>query len=76
MNKKLIVQQAMYAVVPWKSADAKLPINFNSLVDSQAQIDKCLSCDKCDCTNCLNRRKSTYVSKKLMAFQSATRIEA
>ena len=67
----LIIQQAMSAVAPWRSIDAKPPINFDRLVDSQAQIDKCLSCSKHDCTNCLHGRKSTYVSKKLMAFQNA-----
>lgn len=67
----LIIQQAMTAVLPWKSLDASQPINFDRLVDRQAQIDKCLSCSKSYCTNCLNGRKTKYVSKKLIAFQNA-----
>lgn len=64
-----LVDIAMNAVLPWKSIDATPPINFNRLVDSQAQIEKCLSCPKLSCTNCLHGRKSKYVSKKLIALQ-------
>ena len=67
----MIIQQAMSAVLPWKSLDASQPINFERLVDRQAQIDKCLSCQKCECSNCLHGRKSKYASKKLVAFQTA-----
>lgn len=68
-SDSIVVRMAIGAVNPWKSPDAKSPVNFNRLVDSQEQIEKCLSCSKCDCTNCLHGRKSTYVSKKLASFQ-------
>ena len=65
-----LVDIAMNAVLPWKSIDATPPINFNRLVDSQAQIEKCLSCPKLSCTNCLHGRKSKYVSKKVIALKA------
>ena len=70
-DEMIIIQQAMFAVAPWKSLDAKYPINFERLIDSQEQINKCLACTKCDCTNCLHGRKTKYVSKKLITLNAA-----
>lgn len=67
---------ARNAVLPWKSIDATPLIRPVRPSDSQAQIDKCLSCTKIACTNCLHGRKSKYVSKKLIAFQNAKCAEA
>lgn len=65
-----LTRMALGAVRPWKSPDANPTFSMKRLTDSQAQIDKCLSCQKCECSNCLHGRKSKYVSKKLVSFQA------
>lgn len=67
-----LTQMAFGAVRPWKSPDATPPVSFKRLTDSQAKIEKCLSCPKYECSNCLHGRKSRYVSKKLVAIQQCT----
>lgn len=66
----MLIKSARGATLPWKSMDALPPVKIGRAMDSQAQIDKCLSCSKCDCTNCLHGRKSKYVSKKVIALKA------
>ena len=47
-----LLTSALGAKLPWKSVDAELSLNSYS-GDTQEQIDKCLSCRRLACTNCL-----------------------
>lgn len=66
-----LARAARNAVPPWNSLDAAPMIKSIRLIDTQEQINKCLSCPKIACTNCLHGRKTNYVSKKLVALQNA-----
>lgn len=64
---------------PWESLDSvekdyrgSLQLVLKSDIeaqDRQREIDKCLSCKKMKCTNCLDKKKSGYVKKKLVVRQ-------
>ena len=70
--EKTLVCSALGAVKPWKSSDAKYPVSIQRMSDTQAQIDKCLSCPKYACTNCLHgRRAKKSVSKKMIPLQTS-----
>ena len=71
------------AKLPWRTVDASgSAYAFNKVVlkgtgdsgDTQEQIDKCLSCTRLKCTNCLcetntNRKKAVKVLSGQISFE-------
>lgn len=51
------VEVAFRAVRPWNSVDACGPTRISTDFDSQARINKCLSCTLPDCTNCFEQKE-------------------
>lgn len=73
------LEELSEARLPWKSIDAEVPetrshlktsriaLNREFHIDTQQQIDRCLSCTKMECNNCVvnENRKRIYAFKKL-----------
>ena len=58
-----ILASAFGAKLPWRSIDAEREgFNYTGS-DTQEQIDKCLSCKRLACTNCLYERTSNRPRK-------------
>lgn len=55
-----IIGSAFGAKLPWKSVDAGASTlkGYGYYGDTQEQIDKCLSCSRLACVNCLYERTS------------------
>lgn len=69
------------AKLPWRTVDASGSYSFGKVIlkgtfdsgDTQEQIDKCLSCTRLKCTNCLcennGRKKTVKVLSGQISFE-------
>ena len=79
-----LVLSALTAVRPWESVDSLEKDYRGSLrlvlkadvaaQDTQKEIDKCLSCKRMYCTNCLDKKKQARERKKLVVRQCTDQI--
>lgn len=78
-NTNELVELMFTAKRPW-NADGEIPHMENTHrkiskpdADSQAQIDKCLTCELLVCTNCVEdgRRRTEYALQKVLKGQES-----
>ena len=83
-DRNELALRALNAVRPWESVDSLEKDYRGSLrlvlkadldaQDNQKEIDKCLSCKRMYCTNCLDKKKPAREKQKLVMRQCVDQI--